>query len=76
MFSKSSLGIQRGVDDKITTRIEGSPTEVLVLLSTLNAKVIAELAETPREYAKFSTKIQENTMKIYLAILSESKEDK
>lgn len=76
MFSKSSLGIQRGHDDRITTRIEGSREEVLVLLATLNAQVIKQIIDEPKEYSDISLAIQQNTLKAYAGLLMEDVEKK
>lgn len=71
MFHKSALGIQRGSDDVLTVRIDGSRTELLVLLSTLNAKVLSELVDNPEDFSQLNTALQENTLKAFMGMLVE-----
>lgn len=71
MFDKSSLGIQRRADDSLIVRMEGSQEELLVLLATLNAKVLKSLIAEPKDYSEASLLLQQNTFKAYAGMLME-----
>lgn len=73
MFHKTLLGIQRDNNDQIQVRIEGKPSDLLVLLSTLNAEVYKKVIANPAEYNTVSTMVQEGTLRSYLTSLAEDK---
>lgn len=75
MFSKSSLGIQRSHDDSLVVRMEGSREELLVLLATLNAKVLKSVINEPKDYSEASLLLQQNTFKAYAGMLTEDLEN-